>query len=168
VRTSVAQTHWTRRDFARAVEADLDSPSYVSILSVEGMGRTSEAIVLVNEALRRPTVPEMARVFLSAWRLRTNFFDPEGIYRLGWMLARLREDAFALELLRRAVTSGFACPFHMSADPWFEGLREGREFNQILALAQEKQAGARAAFIALRGDELLQVSRAGRATHAKR
>ena len=68
VRTSVAQTHWARRDFARAVEADLDSPSYVSILSVEGMGRTGEAIVLVTEALRRPTVPQMARVFLSAWR----------------------------------------------------------------------------------------------------
>jgi hypothetical protein len=103
------------------------------------MGHTSEAIVLATEALRRPTVPQMARVFLSAWCaafegdreaalagvehcLRVNFLDPEGIYRLGWMLARLREDAFALEPLRRAVTGGFACPFHMSADPWFEAL----------------------------------------------
>jgi DNA-binding winged helix-turn-helix (wHTH) protein/TolB-like protein len=185
VRTSVAQTHWARRDYPRAVEADLDSPSYVSILSVEGMGRTSEAIVLATEALRRPTVPQMAKVFLSAWRaafegdreaalagvnhcLRVNFLDPEGIYRLGWMLARLREDAFALELLRRAVIGGFACPFHMSADPWFEALREAREFNEILALAQDKEATARAAFLAFHGDELLQVPAMGAATSARR
>jgi hypothetical protein len=185
VRTSVAQTHWTRRDYPRAIEADLDSPSYISILSVEGMGRTSEAIVLVNEALRRPTVPQTARVFLSAWRaafegdrdaalasvehcMRVNFLDPEGIYRLGWMLARLREDAFALEVLRRAVTGGYACPFHMSADPWFEGLRENREFNQILALAREQQITARAAFVAHHGDELLQVSATDAAASASR
>ena len=74
------------------------------------------------------------------------------------MLARLREDAFALELLRRAVTGGFACPFHLSADPWFEALRENREFNEILALAREQQMTARAAFVALHGDELLQAS----------
>ena len=160
VRTSVAQTHWARRDFARAVEADLDSPSYVSILSVEGMGRTGEAIVLVTEALRRPTVPQMARVFLSAWRaafegdseaalasvehcLRVNFLDPEGIYRLGWLLARLGEDAFALQLLRKAVTGGFACPFHLSADPWFEGIRPAREFSEDpRARGREADSGA--------------------------
>lgn len=181
VRTSVAQTHWTRRDYPRAIEADLDSPSYISILSVEGMGRTSEAIVLVNEALLRPTVPQTARVFLSAWRaafegdrdaalagvehcMRVNFLDPEGIYRLGWMLARLREDAFALELLRRAVTGGYACPFHMSADPWFDALRENREFNLILAGAREQQMTARAAFVAHHGDELLQLAAEGAAS----
>ena len=173
VRTSVAQTYWARRDYARAIDADLDSPSYVSILSVEGMGRTNEAIVLATEALRRPTVPYMARVFLSAWRavlegnrevalagvehcLRLNVLDPEGIYRLGWMLARLREDAFALEMLRQAV-AGFTCPFHMSADPWFDGLRDGAEFKELLALAREKEMTARAAFVALHGDELLQL-----------
>jgi eukaryotic-like serine/threonine-protein kinase len=185
VRTSVAQTYWARCDYPAALEADLDSPSYVSILAVEGMGRTSEAIVLATEALRRSTVPQMGKVFLSSWRaafqgdrkaalagvehcLGLNFFDPEGIYRLGWLLARLLEDAFALELLRRAVAGGFACPFHMSADPWFEALRESREFNEILALAQDKQATAGAAFLAFHGDELLQVPATGAATSARR
>ena len=141
----------------------------------QGLGRTSEAIVLATEALRRPTVPPMARVFLSAWRaaiegdrdaalasvqqcLRGNFLDPEGIYRLGWILARLHEDAFALQLLQRAVSGGFTCPFHLSTDPWFEGIRPAREFTDLLVLAQEKQTMARAALVALRGDQLLHTS----------
>jgi DNA-binding winged helix-turn-helix (wHTH) protein/tetratricopeptide (TPR) repeat protein len=174
VRTSVAQTYWARREYQEAVDADIDSPSYVSILAVERMGRTSEAIVLATEALRRPTVPPMARVFLSAWRatfegdrqsalagieqcLELNFSDPEGIYRLGWMLARLREDAFSLRMLRRSVEGGFACPSHMSAEPWFAPLRETQGFNDILAIAQEKQATALSAFVALGGHELLQM-----------
>jgi DNA-binding winged helix-turn-helix (wHTH) protein/tetratricopeptide (TPR) repeat protein len=180
VRTSVAQTHWARRDYQRAVDADVDSPSYVSILSVDGMGRTSEAIVLANEALRRSTASRTSRVFLSAWRaalegdrqsaragvertMRVGFPDPEAIYRFGWMLARVREDDFALELLRRAVTGGFACPLHMSADPWFDPLREGRAFGEILSLARDRQTTARAAFVALRGDELIQVGATGAA-----
>ena len=52
--------------------------------------------------------------------MRVGFPDPEAIYRFGWMMARVREDGFALDLLRRAVTGGFTCPFHMSADPWFD------------------------------------------------
>ena len=63
-------------------------------------------------------------------------------------------------------TGGFTCPFHMSADPWFETLRESREFNEILALAREKQMTARAAFVALHGDELLQGAASGAASGA--
>jgi tetratricopeptide (TPR) repeat protein len=136
VRTSVAQTHWARREYQQALDADLDNPSYVSVLAVEALGRVKEAIVLTNEALRRPTVPPMARIFLSAFRaafegdregalagveccMRVDFPDPEAFYRLGWMLARLREVELALPMLRRAVDRGFACPSHMSADPLF-------------------------------------------------
>ena len=54
VRTSVAQTFWVRRDYERAIDADVDSPSYISILAVDGLGRTQEAIALASEALRRP------------------------------------------------------------------------------------------------------------------
>lgn len=68
VRTSVAHTYWARREYQHALDADLDSPSYVSVLAVEAMGRVREAIVLITEALRRPTVPQNARVFLSAFR----------------------------------------------------------------------------------------------------
>jgi tetratricopeptide (TPR) repeat protein len=120
VRTSVAQTHWVRRDFQRALDADIDNPSHVTVLSVEGMGRVSEAIALVSAVLNSQALPQTPRVFLSAFRavfegdrqaalaavehcMRLPFHDPEGIYRMAWMLARLRQDDAALATLRRAV-----------------------------------------------------------------
>jgi DNA-binding winged helix-turn-helix (wHTH) protein/tetratricopeptide (TPR) repeat protein len=174
VRTSVAHTFWALREFQKAIEADVDNPSYVPILAIEAMGRTADAIVLAQEALRRPNIPHTARVFLSAWAAtfagdrdaalsgvddceRLNFPDPEAVYRIGWMLARLRHEAGALTMLRRAVEQGFVCPFHMSADPWFEPLRGRDEFQETLALARQKQAGAQAAFAALRGYEILGI-----------
>jgi tetratricopeptide (TPR) repeat protein len=181
VRTSVAQTFWARREFQKAIEADVDSPSYVTVLATEGLGRKAEAIVLAQEALRRSNVHYTARLFLSAWAAtfagdreaalagvgdceRLNFPDPEAAYRLGWMRARVRHDAGALQMLRRAVDRGFVCPFHMSADPWFEPLRSHPEFVETLALAHQKQASAQAAFTALRGYELLEMTAARGAT----
>jgi eukaryotic-like serine/threonine-protein kinase len=174
VRTSVSQTFWARREFQKAIEADVDNPSYVTVLAIEGLGRKAEAIVLAQEALRRSNIPRTAYVFLSAWAAtfagdhaaalagvddceRLNFPDPEAVYRIGWMLARLGHDAGALTILRRAVDQGFACPFHLSSDPAFEPLRGRPEFENTLALARQKQASAHAAFAALRGYELLEM-----------
>jgi hypothetical protein len=175
VRTSVAQTHWVRRDFQRALDADIDNPSHVTVLSVEGMGRVTEAIALVSTVLTSLALPQTPRVFLSAFRamfegdrqaalaavercLQLPFQDPEGIYRMAWMLARLRQDDAALATLRRAVEGGFWCPFHLRSDPWFEPLQGTSEFAEILGLAQEKQSAARRAFVTLGGDELLKIA----------
>ena len=174
VRTSVAQTFWVRRDYERAIDADVDSPSYISILAVDGLGRTQEAIALASEALRRPTVPRTARTFISTFRaifegdcaaalagaeqcLELDLPDPEAFYRLGWMFARLGQEEVALTLLRRAVESGFSCPFHLEADPAFASIRASGGFAGILNLARQRQSAARALFEAHRGGDLLGV-----------
>ena len=174
VRTSVAQTFWVRRDYERAIDADVDSPSYISILAVDGLGRTQEAIALASEALRRPTVPRTARTFISTFRaifegdraaalagaeqcLELDLPDPEAFHRLGWMFARLGQDEVALTLLRRAVESGFSCPFHLEADPAFASIRASGGFAGILNLARQRQSAARALFEAHRGGDLLGV-----------
>jgi DNA-binding winged helix-turn-helix (wHTH) protein/tetratricopeptide (TPR) repeat protein len=172
VRTSVAQTHWTRRAFQEAFEADSDNPSYVTLLAVDAMGCAAEAIALVNEALRRPNLPHTARLFLPCLRAvfegnredalaaieacrRVDFPDPEAIYRLGWILARLREDELALRMLRRAVDGGFTCPTHVADDPAFDHLRGHSAFAEILNTARQRQAEAQAVFAALGGYELI-------------
>ena len=178
VRTSVAQTYWARRDYQRAVDADLDSPSYVSILSVEGMGRTSEAIVLATEALRRPTVPQTARVFLSAWRAA---FEGDRQARTcrrralhAGEFSRSRRD-LPSRLDARAPARGRASPWSCSAGPSPAGsparstcrpIRGSRPCARLgsstrsCARAGEADDG-RAAFVALHGDELLQASATG-------
>jgi len=148
--------------FQKAIEADLDSPSYVSVLAVEGLGRVAEAIVLAKEAVRRPNVPQTATVFLSAFAatfagerdealarieecLQWRFTDPEAVYRMGWVLARLREDGRALTLLRRSVEGGYCCPDHLAADPAYDHLRSDGEFDAILQLAEAKRTAERSA-----------------------
>ncbi len=178
VRTSVAHTFWMRRDFQQALDADVDSPSYTTLLAIDAMGRTADAIVLVNEALRRPNLPHAARLFLPCFRAafegkrdealaaieacrRADFPDPEAVYRLGWILARLREDQLALTMLRRSVEGGFTCPSHLVSDPAFDPLRGQPEFEAIVDRARQQQAAAHAVFAALRGDQLLETSPAG-------
>jgi hypothetical protein len=72
------------------------------------------------------------------------------------VLARLRETRSRWALHR--ASPAVHLPFHMSNDPWFETLRDTRAFNEIVALTREKQTTARAAFVALKGDDLLQVA----------
>ena len=170
VRTSVAQTYWVRRDFAQAVEADVDSPSYISILAVDGMGNAREASALAWQALRRPNVPRTAQAFISTFRAifegdragalegiarcgELNLPDPEATYRFGWMLARLGDDR-ALTVLRRAAETGFSCPFHLESDPAFDPLRTSHEFAQVVNIASQRQMAARQAFEANGGPEI--------------
>jgi eukaryotic-like serine/threonine-protein kinase len=170
-RTSVAQTYWTGRVFQKALEADSENPSYVTVLTVEAIGHAAEAIALVNDALRRPNLPHSARLFLPRLRAlfegnraealaaietcrRVDFPDPDPIYRLGWILA-LREDELALRMLRRALEEGFTCPTHVADDPAFDRLRSDSEFADILNTARQSQAEAQAVFAALGGYELI-------------
>jgi hypothetical protein len=60
-----------------------------------------------------------------------------------------------LPMLRYAVETGYSCPQHMEADPWFEPSRASSEFSEILALARAKQRASRTAFVEAGGDSLL-------------
>jgi DNA-binding winged helix-turn-helix (wHTH) protein len=172
IRTSVAQTYWALGQYSATIEADLDSPSFISILAVEALGRKREAIALATGALNRPTVPETARMFISAFRAmfegeidesilkledvrRLTFPDPEAFHRQGWMLARLGHVDPALEFLRRATNGGFVCPFDLQTNQWFEPLRLMPAFQDILDVATRKQRTARDVFAAMNGDALV-------------
>jgi hypothetical protein len=98
----------------------------------------------------------MALAAIDACR-RVDFSDPEAIYRLGWILARLRQDELALRMLRRAVDEGFTCPTHLVDDPAFDPLRSHSGFAEMLSTARQRQAESRAVFAALGGYELLGV-----------
>jgi eukaryotic-like serine/threonine-protein kinase len=172
IRTSVAQTYWALGQYGATIEADLDSPSFISILAIEALGRKQEAIALASGALNRPTVPQTARTFISAFRAmfegdidgsiskledvrRLTFPDPEAFHRQGWMLARLGLVDQALAFLRRATDEGFVCPFDLQTNRWFEPIRSTPEFQDILDVATRKQRTARGIFAAMHGDALV-------------
>jgi hypothetical protein len=88
------------------------------------------------------------------------FNDPEGWYYWAQGAAQLGDRDFALELLTRAVTTGFACPRALESTPLLDSLRGTSDFARLLAIAREGHEAAAIAFAQADGHRLLGLPRA--------
>jgi hypothetical protein len=94
---------------------------------------------------------------LTAYR---GFSDPEGWYYWGQGAALVSDRAFALEMLQRAVSTGFACPRAFESSPLLDSLRGMPAFADVLARAREGHEVAAEAFAKADGHRLLGLPRA--------
>jgi TolB-like protein/tetratricopeptide (TPR) repeat protein len=176
--TSVAHSYYMLGQYQRAAEADFDLPPYISITSAIALRQYDEAISICaaaqGHAGAHPHVEVMIRMFegIACGRIEAGrealaeltsyhgFSDPEGWYYWAQGAAALDDPDAALEMLTRAVTTGFACPRALESTPLFDTLRGSSEFARLVAVAREGHETALISFAQADGHRLLGLPRA--------
>jgi serine/threonine protein kinase/tetratricopeptide (TPR) repeat protein len=178
IATSVAHSYYMLGQYQRATEVDSDRPPYISVMAFIALGQFDEAKAIAEAARAHagahPHVELMVQLFeamltgraadgrqvLGALTDFAGFNDPEGWYYWAQGAAFLEDRDYALELLTRAVTTGFACPRALESTPLFDGLRSSAEFAHLVAHAREGHEKAMIAFAQADGPRLLGLPRA--------
>jgi serine/threonine-protein kinase len=173
IRTSVANSYFMNGEFARAIETDVEQPPYLTMLSLIAMDRSHEALAVCRSAMARAPENAHLRVVLDGLAAGLEgreeegrqaiggllaypaFSDPEGLYYWAHALASLRDTEGALNLLERAVHSGFHCARAFETTPQLDPLRMLPRFGGIVARARAAQAIAARAFADADGYRLL-------------
>lgn len=133
-----------RRDQARQVLADMRRGSRIRAFQAW----TDYLMAWLD---RRPAGMMME---VSFQRLKIQD-DPEAIFQEGWLLCDIGEHERGLAYLRRAIDKGYFVASTLASRPQFDALRDRREFQALLAEAEEGRRQALAAFQAAGGNRLL-------------
>jgi serine/threonine protein kinase len=175
--TSVAHSFFMLGQYQRAIDIDPDQPPYVSVISHLALGQNREAAALCKAAKAHagfhPHVELMVELFeglltgdhvvgrraLGELTEFPGFSDPEGWYYWGQGAAMVKDPPFAMELLQRAVSTGFVCPRAFETTPHLDSLRGSAEFAEIMTRAQQGHERAAAAFAKADGHRLLGLPR---------
>jgi hypothetical protein len=159
-------------DYDRAAEEarDNDDPFYGIALALAG--RASEAIgplpdllgrygsnqvwatyIAIMQAVTRGNTDEIVAAAEAC--LRLPFADPEGLFHICVVLARVGDSARALMVLRRTVDAGLSCPAALDGEPALRALRGSSEFEKLYAEIERRHRRAVQAFEAAGGHALL-------------
>jgi serine/threonine protein kinase/tetratricopeptide (TPR) repeat protein len=171
IRTAVCHAFLSAGEYERAAAHDHDEPPIVTTLALDLMGQRDRAIAHARQQVI-PGMPPVYRLFyemtiarledrpeeahtvandiLAKWRNR----DPCGMYYLARTLAAI-EHPRALPMFRSAVEGGYHCYWFYTQDPWLDTLRDKKEFNSVMRLAETGYRDAAAAFAAAGGEKLL-------------
>jgi len=173
IRTSVAHSFFMSGSFERAIDLDCDDPAYVTAWSLLALGKSAEAVALCREArARTPANAHLVLVVDAITALAEGkrdegiaavarllefpaFSDPEGLYYWAQTSAGLGDQGAALDMLARAVDTGFYCVRGLEVAPTFDGLRQDPRFREILDRARARQAAASRVFADAGGPRLL-------------
>jgi serine/threonine protein kinase/tetratricopeptide (TPR) repeat protein len=173
VRTSVMYTHFMLGAWERAMATDTDTLRWITNWTLPLIGRQDEAIKAYRELESRP-LPGVIRDLMRVHRLvlegndsesfrviETFFhrhFDPEGLYFVARILARLAKPDRCLDLIERIIESGFYCSAIMLRDPWLDSIRGRARFNDLVQRADARSREAEAEFRRLNGDRILALN----------
>jgi DNA-binding winged helix-turn-helix (wHTH) protein/tetratricopeptide (TPR) repeat protein len=154
----------------RALETTADDTWFVDSLALAGLGRSREAIALLQRIEHQQLLPVVRAVLTSVRALlkgkkeealtatrafAERLMDPEASYYAARQFAFLGEKREALRLLHDAVERGFFSYPTLVRDSWLDALRGQPSFAQTLACAKEKHERACAAFERCGGNLLL-------------
>jgi tetratricopeptide (TPR) repeat protein len=168
VRTSAVQTYFMRGEYERVLE--LDPEPYMRALALASLGRTPEAIAVidavdqsVNSRLMTYTVGLLQLLrgeqdqSIATFRRLKRMQDPEARYHVARHFAQLREAGEALEMLAGAVQDGFFCVPAILRDPALDALRGLPSFVSILREAEARHRQAIISFLTADGDRVLGI-----------
>ena len=170
VATSVGQTYFMLGDYAQVLAEDINATPNVRNLALAMLGREAEAVANYRalEAklqTRYGDLLQCGRALLEGRReeslaaaeavLASELKDPETLFHLGRILARLGERKQATSLVGRAVEYGFFCYPALARDPWLDSLRGEAGFVAVLREAETRHHGAQLTFVHAGGDRVL-------------
>ena len=112
----------------------------------------------VFDAIIRGRLAE-GRTALEELTSYTGFSDPEGWYYWAQAAALLGDTTSAMDMLRKAVNTGFFCPRALESTPLLDHLRGQAEFSSLLVQAREGHEAAAIAFTKADGHRLLGLPR---------
>jgi non-specific serine/threonine protein kinase len=170
VRTSVMFTHFMLGDWERALATDTDHLRWVTNWALPLLGRQEEAIAAYRELEARP-LPGVTRDLMRASRcvlegrrdealkvvetFIEKHFDPEGLYFVARVLARLEDHETSLEMLNRIIERGFYCSSILLRDPWLDPIRGQSRFKDTVGYADARSREAEAELRRLDGPRIL-------------
>ena len=161
--TSVMQTYFVMNRHADVVAASGEVKGYVWSLSLDALGRGSEALPQLADhkwnllAAARTLIEGKPEESMAAMQTAARTFaDPESFYYAARHYAHLGATRPALDYLAKAINGGYACAAGLAADAWFNSIRHEDEFRTLARLADESHASAAAAFAASGGPRLLR------------
>jgi TolB-like protein len=169
--TSVVHTHWQQADYERVAGTEYRRNPTLVAMAWMMLGRIADAIDAVANLPQSTGVQwkfvtavsataqgrrEEARAVID--EIAPVFVDPEGLFYLTRLLARLGETDGAVALFERVVNEGFYCYPGFASDPWLDGLRAHPDFKRVLAHAHARHKEAVAAFREAGGEDVLGLS----------
>jgi TolB-like protein/tetratricopeptide (TPR) repeat protein len=172
IKTSIAYTSAVVGDYVRAADEARDNDDPFHAIALALAGRTSEAFGPLLDLQRRygsnQVWSDYIDIMLALTRgntgeivaaaetcLRLPFADPEGLFYIGVVLARVHEFARAFMVLRRTIDGGFACPAALDGEPSLRALHGRAEFEMLQAAVERRHRQALEAFDAAGGNALL-------------
>jgi hypothetical protein len=134
------------------------------------MGRTADGLAALRK-LEESHMPVPMQAFIGAWRamLEGNrqeslnaaerciqqYLDPEGVFYMGLIMARLGEPERALTVLSECMDRGFSSLNVLLHNPWFDGLRSTEQFNELLERAKARFVEADETYRSAGGPQVL-------------
>jgi serine/threonine protein kinase/tetratricopeptide (TPR) repeat protein len=173
IRTSVAHSFLLNGDFEKAIAVDVDDPPYITMLSLQELGRDQDLLALHQttharssgnvhlmffvDAVAATVEGDIATGLEAVAKLRAfpAFSDPEGLYLWARASAGLGDYEGALEMAALAVDTGLHCVRAFETAPAFDAIRRDPRFVALVDRARVGQTAAARAFTAAGGHELL-------------
>jgi TolB-like protein len=170
-RTSVACTWYLRGDYARTIEWDSRTQSYMAPLARFRLGEHAVALSGMSN-LADSTPHAIARLVANAYHAcmaghldsarkhfeairASTFRDPEGFFLGANVAALAGAHADALALLETAVDRGFTCPANLREDDAWDSVRAHPAFERLLQQSDASLLRAADLFGAAGGAALL-------------
>ena len=171
IATSVSHTHYQLGDFNSALR-DVGVGAWAIVgMTLGAMGRTADGLAAFRE-FEKNSIPVPMRAFVGAWRAMLegnhkeslnaaeqciqHYLDPEGVFYMALIMAHLDECESALTVLAESMERGFTPGRVLMSNPWFEGLRSTRQFNELCTRAEARFLEADEAYRAAGGPRVLE------------
>jgi TolB-like protein/tetratricopeptide (TPR) repeat protein len=164
--TSVSHTYFLLGEYGQALEFyDSTAGYYLDAAIFALTGREREAIALldgrggsdVHAGWMRAVIASLraclegdhgAAVAIIRQTLCEPARDPELKFYFARHLARGGDRSTAIEVIGSLVTEGFFCSFALERDPWLQGLRGERGYQDVRAAILQRESEAREAYAA--------------------
>jgi DNA-binding winged helix-turn-helix (wHTH) protein/TolB-like protein len=170
IATSVSHTYYQLGEYDSALGNTAIGAWAIEGMTLGTMGRTSDALEAFRKVDRSGT-PAPMRAFVAAWRAMfegnrqesliaadqciQHYLDPEGVFYMALIMARLGELERSLVVLSESMDRGFSSAKVMHRNPWFDGLRSTVRFSELLERAEARVAEAYELYSSAGGPEVL-------------
>lgn len=153
IATSVSHTYYQLGDYDSALRHVAMGAWAIEGMTLGSMGRTVDGLAAFRH-VEESGLPTPMQAFIAAWRamLEGNrresldaaerciqcYLDPEGVFYMGLIMAHLGETERALIVLGESMDRGFASLRVLQRNPWFDGLRAMKKFDELLKRCQAR------------------------------